>query len=67
MTKNRGIDERFSYSRFNAGKLEATALEDQIEIYSFLPIERFFFDRFRPRVYGPMMECVSRGNSIKIT
>ena len=42
MTKNRGIDERFLYSRFIAGKLEATALEDQIEIYSFLAIERFF-------------------------
>ena len=52
--KNCEIDERFSYSRFNAGKQGATRVEHQIEIYSFSPIERFFFIRFRPRVYGPM-------------
>ena len=52
--KNCEIDERFSYSRFNAGKLEATALEDRIGEKGFSAIERFFFNRGRPRVYGPM-------------
>ena len=41
--KNRGIDERFSYSRFNAGKQGATALEHRIGEKGFSPIERFFF------------------------
>ena len=56
--KNCEIDERFSYSRFNAGKLEATALEDRIGEKGFSAIERFFFNRGRPRVYGPMVYIV---------
>ena len=58
--KNCEIDERFSYSRFNAGKLEATALEDRIGEKGFSAIERFFFNRGRPRVYGPMVIGVGK-------
>ena len=41
--KNRGIDERFSYSRFNMGEQGTTALEYPIGEKGFSPVERFFF------------------------
>ena len=61
--KNCEIDERFSYSRFNAGKQGATALEHRIGEKGFSPIERVFFNRFRPRVYGPMPDTMSSSPS----